>query len=110
MNCDRLTSARCVAVTLARCKSPTLRQVSQRAERTTSLSLRALGGRAMTNPNHGGKRPGSGRPPVAFPRQKVTVRLHPDTIKGMDVLRARKGLCLGRWLDETVRWLLDPLK
>lgn len=60
--------------------------------------------------NHGGKREGAGRPPIASPRVKLTVRVHPDTLANMDRLRARKGLCLGRWLDETVRWLMEPMK
>lgn len=64
----------------------------------------------MSANQHGGKREGAGRPPIASPRVKLTVRVHPDTLANMNRLRVRKGLCLGRWLDETVRWLMEPMK
>lgn len=56
-------------------------------------------------PPHGGKRPGAGRPPLALPRQKITVRVSDQTMRTMERERKRRGLCLGRWID----WLIEPL-
>lgn len=56
--------------------------------------------------NHGGSRPGAGRPPVEHPRVKLQARVHPDTLKRMDKERAKRGMCLGRFLD----WLMEPLR